>query len=80
MEQVLQELMMDNTQLHQKLQSSTQQLERKEAELTVAKETIRRQLQQIQEMVCLVCGATSISLFNVYFFCRLSYCRSRTGS
>ena len=75
MEQVLQDLMMDNTQLHQKLQSSTQQLERKEAELTVAKETIRRQLQQIQEMVCLVCGATSISLFNVYFFCRL-----RTGS
>ena len=42
---------MTDIELRQQLQLSTQQLIRKEAELTTAEETIRREQQQIQEMV-----------------------------
>ena len=50
----------ENAELQQQLQSSEgehmvrQQLMRKEAELTRAEETIRREQQQIQEMVSLM--------------------------
>ena len=51
MEQLFQDTTMDVIQLYQQLQSSTQQLEKKEIELTTAKETIMKQEQQIREMV-----------------------------
>ena len=43
--------MMRDSELRQQLQSSTQRLMRKEAELSRAEETIRRGQQQIQDMV-----------------------------
>ena len=49
-----QSLIRDITELQQKLQSSSQQLMRKEAELIRAEETIWREQQQIQEMVSLM--------------------------
>ena len=45
---------MRDIELQQQLQSSLQQLMRKEAELTRAEETIQRDQQQIQEMVSLM--------------------------
>ena len=48
MERVHQDLMRDVTELQQQLQSSSQQLRRKEAELTRAEETIRREQQLVQ--------------------------------
>ena len=50
MERVIQNLMTDVTELQRQLHSSTQQLMEKEAELTRAEETIRREQQQNQEM------------------------------
>ena len=44
----------ENAELQQQVQSKTQLLMRKEAELTRAEETIRREQQQIQEMVRLL--------------------------
>ena len=51
MEQILQDMTKNITELHQQLQLSAQQLTRKETELTRAEETIRREQQQTQEMV-----------------------------
>ena len=48
MERVHQDLMTDVTELKQQLQSSSQQLRRKEAELTRAEETTRREQQLVQ--------------------------------
>ena len=55
------DMVTENVELQQQLQSSEgekqivqQQLMRKEAELTRAEETIRREQQQIQEMVSLM--------------------------
>ena len=61
MEYVLQDMVTENADLQQQLQSSErereavrQQLTRKEAELTRAEETIRREQQQIQQLVSLL--------------------------
>ena len=54
MERVHQDLMRDVTELQQQLQSSSQQLRGKKAELTRAEETIRREQQQILELVSLM--------------------------
>ena len=49
--QLIDDLVTENAELHQQLQSSTQQLMRKEAELTRAEETIRREQQQQRQLV-----------------------------
>ena len=54
MERVHQDMMTDAIVLQQQLQSNSQLLRRKEAELTRAEEIIRREQQQIQEMVSLM--------------------------
>ena len=60
LECILHDMVTENAELQQQLQSSEgeqmvrQQLMRKEAELTRAEETIRREQQQIQEMVSLM--------------------------
>ena len=46
--------MTDITELRRELHSALHQVTRKEAELTRAEETIRREQQQIQEMVSLM--------------------------
>ena len=69
MECVLQDMVTENVDLQQQLQSSErereairQQLMRKEAELTKAEETNRREQQQIQEMRQQVLLASEASL------------------
>ena len=49
----LSQSLVTDVELQQQLQTTTQHLARKEAELTRAEETIRREQQQIQEMVSL---------------------------
>ena len=44
-------LVMENAELQQQLQSSTHQLTRKEADLTRAEKTIRREQQQMRQLV-----------------------------
>ena len=73
MERVHEDLMRDVTELQQQLQSSSQQSRRKEAELTRAEETIRREQQQMQEMRQQVrlqtCGANHKCILWCYTTC-----------
>ena len=66
---VSQSLMRDVTELQQQLQFSTQQLMRKEAELTRAEETIKKEQQQILEMVNLMtCVLFDIVIYDSHVF------------
>ena len=48
LERILHDMVTENAELQQQVQSTTQQLMRKEAELTRAEETIRREQQLVQ--------------------------------
>ena len=50
LEHIFHDMVMENAQLQHKIECNTQQLMRKEAELTMAEETIMREQQTIQEM------------------------------
>ena len=54
LECILHDMVAESAEVQRQVQSKTQQLMRKEAELTRAEETIRREQQQIQEMVRLM--------------------------
>ena len=60
--QLIDDLVTENAELQQQLQSSIKQLMRKEAELTRAEETIRREQQQKRQLVRYY---TQIAVFSV---------------
>ena len=76
--QLIDDLVTENAELQQQLQSSTQQLMRKEAELTRAVETARREQQQVRQLqhtgshVSVACKGTPLG-FSLPHSLSLSY-------